>query len=160
MKLGKGILAAVMAVFLSFSMIGCSGKGPITIDGKVDVVEAQIIQVAVGVAMASKPEMVKPVYDISGKLLNHVSETDATTPSLLKMVLSSEIDKLNVDPLTRQSIYDLVGLIEAQIIREIGEYNLDDKIIIISQVIQIVHNTAEQRIKYIESLEKEKNTIK
>ena len=69
MELRKKIISAIMVIFLSLGMVGCSGSGPITIDGKIDVVEAQIIQVAVGVAMASKPEMVKPVYDISGKLL-------------------------------------------------------------------------------------------
>ena len=157
MEIRKKMLALVMAVFLGISMVGCSGKnmGPIPIDGKIDIVEAQIIQVAVGVAMASKPEMVKPVYDISGKLLDNTSSTEATTPALLKVVLGKEIDKLNVDPLTKQSIYDLAGLIEVQIIKELGEYNIDNKIVLVRQVIQIVHNTAEARIKYIDSLEKE-----
>lgn len=46
MEIRKKMLALVMAVFLGISMVGCSGKsvGPITIDGQIDIVEAQIIQ--------------------------------------------------------------------------------------------------------------------
>ena len=73
-----------------------------------------------------------------------------------KVVLGKEIDKLNLDPLTKQSVYDLTGLIEAQIIKELGDYNINDKLILVRQVIVIVHNTAEQRIKYIEQMEKDK----
>jgi hypothetical protein len=155
------MLALVMAVFLGISMVGCSGKstGPITLDGQIDVVEASIIQVAVGVAMAARPEIVRPVYDVSGKLLDHTTAT-ATTPALLKVVLGKEIDKLNLDPLTKQSIYDLVGLIEAQIIKELGDYNINDKLVLVRQVIVIVHHTAKARIDYIDQLEKDQKLKK
>lgn len=116
-------------------------------DGKVDIVEAAVIQVAVGAAMSAKPELIAPSYAVSTALLTMLDASTTTSPSMLETVLGKEIDKLNLDPLTHQSVRDLVTLIKAKIVQEL---NLTDapntKMVVLKQIVQIVHDTAAVRI--------------
>ena len=138
------VIALCSVLFLS----ACNPNGGSSIgDGKVDIVEAAVIQVAVGAAMSAKPELIAPSYAVSTALLTMLDASTITSPSMLETVLGKEIDKLNLDPLTRQSVRDLVALIKAKIVQEL---NLTDapntKMIVLKQIVQIVHDTAAARI--------------
>lgn len=142
----KSILITLFCSVLFLSACNPNGGSSIG-DGKVDIVEAAVIQAAVGAAMSAKPELVDPAYAVSTALLTMLDASTITSPSLLETVLGKEIDKLNLDPLTRQSVRDLVALIKAKIVQEL---NLTDapntKMIVLKQIVQIVHDTAAARI--------------
>ena len=141
----KSIVIAICSILF---LAACNSNGGTTIgDGKVDMVEAAVIQAAVGAAMSAKPELIAPSYAVSTALLTMLDASTITSPSMLETVLGKEIDKLNLDPLTRQSVHDLVALIKAKIVQEL---NLTDapntKMIVLKQIVQIVHDTAAARI--------------
>ena len=141
----KSIVIAICSILF---LAACNPNGGTTIgDGKVDMVEAAVIQAAVGAAMSAKPELIAPSYAVSTALLTMLDASTITSPSMLETVLGKEIDKLNLDPLTRQSVHDLVALIKAKIVQEL---NLTDapntKMIVLKQIVQIVHDTAAARI--------------
>ena len=140
----------LLLLFLIVTLFGCGCKdGKTTIgDGKVDMVEASTIRVAVGLAFAAKPNTVVPAYAISTALLQMTeSDTEKVSPIFIEQALNSEIGKLNLDPLTVQSVNDLIVLIRAQIIDQIGVNNdVQAKVIVIRQVIQIVHDSAGARL--------------
>lgn len=142
----KSILITLFCSVLFLSACNPNGGSSIG-DGKVDIVEAAVIQVAVGAAMSAKPELIAPSYAVSTALLTMLDASTITSPSMLETVLGKEIDKLNLDPLTRQSVLDLVALIKAKIVQEL---NLTDapntKMIVLKQIVQIVHDTAAARI--------------
>ena len=142
----KSIVIALCSVLL---LSACNPNGGTTIgDGKVDMVEAAVIQIAVGAAMTAKPELIAPSYAVSTALLTLIDTNVVTSPSMLEPVLDKEIDKLNLDPLTRQSARDLIALIKAQIMQQL---NIEGpppstKMLVVKQIVQIVHDTAAARI--------------
>ena len=139
------VIALCSVLFLS----ACNPNGGSSIgDGKVDIVEAAVIQVAVGAAMSAKPELIAPSYAVSTALLTFIDTSAVTSPSMLEPVLDKEIDKLNLDPLTRQSARDLVALIKAQIMQQLNVQGPppSTKMLVVKQIVQIVHDTAAARI--------------
>ena len=75
--------------------------------------------------------------------------TKTTRSNMLEIGLSDkEIDKLNLDPLTRQSARDLVALIKAQIMQQLNVQGppQSTKMLVVKQIVQIVHDTAAARI--------------
>ena len=85
---------------------------------------------------------------MSTALLTFIDTSAVTSPSMLEPVLDKEIDKLNLDPLTRQSARDLVALIKAQIMQQLNVQGPppSTKMLVVKQIVQIVHDTAAARI--------------
>lgn len=121
-------------------------------NGKVDPVEAATIQLAVGLALMSKPEAIIPAYGVSTALLAIMSDNITTvTVQLVEQSVAKEVAKLKLDPLTQQSFNDLIVLVKAEIITTIDTNNIQgsDKLVVIREIIQIVHDSAEVRLKVV-----------
>ena len=148
---GLGILIAlVLAVLIAFSW-GCSQQGESTIgNGKVDLVEAATIRVAVGLAFSARPDTVEPAYRVATGLLV-VLDADADKTALAKTIqtaLAEETKKLHLDAATAASFADLVALIEAQIMEKLNASPVtsSQKAVILRDVLTIVRDTAAARM--------------
>ncbi len=140
----------VTVLMLSTMLIlNASAGGQSTIgNGKVDLVEAATIQVAVGLAFSAKPQTVVPAYAVTTALLKIMSnDTEQVQPSMIKILVVKELEKLKLDKLTMLSMIDLMNLVEAEIKTKIDIQVQDsNKMVIIKQVIQIIHDSSEVRI--------------
>lgn len=143
----------LVAVMLSFAVMlnACAGGKTTLGNGKVDLVEAATIQVAVGLAFSAKPQTIVPAYAVSTALLKIMSnDTEKVIPSMLKSIVGDEIGKLKLDQLTTLAMIDLINLIETEIKSKLDLQTEDsNKMIIIKQVIQIIHDSAETRMGII-----------
>lgn len=148
---GLGILIAlVLAVLIAFAC-GCSQQGESTIgNGKVDLVEAATIRVAVGLAFSARPDTVEPAYRVAtGLLVVLDAEADKTAlAKTIQVALAEETKKLHLDAATAASFADLVALIEAQIMRKAQRLTGDHitKAVILRDVLTIVRDTAAARM--------------
>ena len=144
------IIALALAVFVAFSY-GCSQQGESTIgNGKVDLVEAATIRVAVGLAFSARPDTVEPAYRVATGLLV-VLDADADKTALAKTIqsaLAEETKKLHLDAATAASFADLVALIEAQIMEKLNASPVtsSQKAVILRDVLTIVRDTAAARM--------------
>lgn len=145
-------MLAMMCILVSLSF-GCAqnGSNQLIVDGKLTAVGEASLQLAVGIALSSKPEIILPAYGVATALLAILSDssTVSTIPGLQKAV-DKELDKLHLDPLAKQSFNDLVVLVEAQIKQNIAKSGIEEekeKIVIIKQMIQIVQNSAAARLE-------------
>lgn len=149
----KQEIAIILCLFVC--LFGCAQNVPITIDGKISSVEAATIQLAVGVVFSQNPETVIPAYGVSTALLAILSGTnESTTVSALDALVAKEADKLNLDPLTRQSFNDLVNLVKVQITDMLaaeGIANPSGALVLVKDVIQIVNNSAKARLDYFKT---------
>ena len=69
-NLGMFLIIAMFAVLGVNLMAGCSPQGDSTLgNGKVDLVEAATIRVAVGMAFTARPDTVVPAYRVATGLL-------------------------------------------------------------------------------------------
>lgn len=142
-----------VAVMLSIAVLlnACAGGQSTIGNGKVDLVEAATIQVAVGLAFSAKPQTIVPAYAVSTALLKIMSkDQEKVIPSMIKDMVKLEIDKLKLDALTKASMLDLYQLIEAEVKSKIDlQIDASNKMIIIQQLVQIVHDSAEARMGII-----------
>lgn len=145
-----------LLLFGCFGFTGCqkgNGIGGTTIgDGKIDPVEAATISFAVGIAMSARPSAILPAYGVSTALLALLSDnTQSVTIPILDAAVAKEVAKLNLDPITKQSFNDLVTLIKAEISSRLKVPNLgeSEKLIVVKQFIQIVHDSAAARLEII-----------
>lgn len=142
-----------VAVMLSIAVLlnACAGGQSTIGNGKVDLVEAATIQVAVGLAFSAKPQTIVPAYAVSTALLKIMSkDQEKVIPSMIKDMVKLEIDKLKLDALTKASMLDLYQLIEAEVKSKIDlQVDASNKMIIIQQLVQIVHDSAEARMGII-----------
>ena len=144
------IVAIFFAVALSIVM-GCSPQGDSTIgNGKVDLVEAATIRVAVGMAFTARPDTVVPAYRVATGLLV-VLDADADKTALAKTIktaLAEETAKLHLDAATASAFTDLVGLIEAQLLQQLKtpEVSTSQKAVILRDVLIIVRDAAADRM--------------
>lgn len=137
---------AVLSILFILLANGCKENVTTIGNGKVDVIEAATIQVAVDLALTSHPEAVEPAYKVSSELLKVLS-SEAVIPSMLGSVLDKELGKLQLDPQTLVILSSLIETIESGIKAEIGTSSNASKILVIRQVVQIVNNTAQAHIK-------------
>lgn len=148
---GLGILIAlVLAVLIAFSW-GCSQQGENTIgNGKVDLVEAATIRVAVGLAFSARPDTVVPAYRVAtGLLVVLDAEADKTAlAKTIQVALAEETKKLHLDAATAASFADLVALIEAQLMEKLNASPVtsSQKAVILRDVLTIVRDTAAARM--------------
>ena len=128
---------------------GCSGPNAlIKIDGKVDQVEAALIQTAVGVALTAKPEAVPPAYAVSTAILARI-DGGSVLLSGLDAAVQSEVDDLDLLTAEKQSVMDLVSVIRATIISKLEEEgitDIDQRLVVVKQVIEIVRASAASRL--------------
>lgn len=148
---GFGILIALVLAVLIVFACGCSQQGESTIgNGKVDLVEAATIRVAVDVAFSARPDTVEPAYRVATGLLL-VLDADADKTALAKTIqvaLAEETKKLHLDAATAASFADLVALIEAQIMEKLNASPVtsSQKAVILRDVLTIVRDTAAARM--------------
>jgi len=145
---GTGIMMLFM-VMLCFMLAGCNGVSSNVGDGQVDAVEAATIRLAVGAAMSAKPETVVPAYAVTKTLLAVMDGSEAVKVGDLEAALDDRIDTLNLTPLERQSVSDLVALVKANIVDRISGISPDLKLVVVRAVIEIVHDSAAARLQMI-----------
>jgi len=135
---------------------GCASNTTSIGDGKVDPVESATISLSVGIAMSVRPDTIMPAYKVSGALLLLFSDnSQVVTIELLEKVVFKEVDKLNLDPLTKQSFNDLITLIKAEITTTLvtaKTVNVNEKLIIIRDIIQIVYTSAANRLYIVKEV--------
>ena len=110
----RHLMCLVMAVMVLSGCAGCKVG-----DGKVDVVEAGMIRVAVGVAMSSLPESVRPAYAVSTELLKVVGTDYVTDASAIDLAIDRELDAIGLSGQERLAFMDLVAAIRGIIIDQI-----------------------------------------
>ncbi|WP_321367623.1 hypothetical protein [uncultured Desulfuromusa sp.] len=142
-------LFIVFLLFAAIALAGCTGPNAlIKIDGNVDQVEAALIQSAVGVAMTMRPEAVTPAYAVSTAILSRI-DNNSVLLSGLDGAVAAEVDKLDLLPAERQSFFDLVALVRAQIVRQLQAEGISDgaqRLVVVRQVIEIVRASAAARL--------------
>jgi len=147
---GTGIMMLFM-VMLCFMLAGCNGVSSNVGDGQVDAVEAATIRLAVGAAMSAKPETIVPAYAVTKTLLAVMDGAEAVQVRDLESALDERIDNLNLTPLEKQSVSDLVTLVRANITERVSGIAPDLKLVVVRAVIEIVHETASARLQMIGS---------
>lgn len=149
--LGMFLIIAMFFVAALAVMAGCSPQGDSTLgNGKVDLVEAATIRVAVGMAFTARPDTVVPAYRVATGLLV-VLDADADKTALAKTIktaLAEETAKLHLDAATASAFTDLVGLIEAQLLQQLNapEVSTSQKAVILRDVLTIVRDAAADRM--------------
>lgn len=145
------IIAMFLAAAALALMAGCSPQGDSTLgNGKVDLVEAATIRVAVGMAFTARPDTVVPAYRVAtGLLVVLDADSDKTTlAKTIKTALAEETAKLHLDAATASAFTDLVGLIEAQLVQELNAsaVSSSQKAVILRDVLTIVRDAAADRM--------------
>lgn len=131
-----------------FFLAGCGTSGMINVDGNVDEVEAALIRAAVGLSMSVAPETVPPAYAVSTAILSRIDGSSVLL-SDLDTAVTAEVDSLDLVPVERQSLLDLVALVRARIIQQLkdkGVADADQRMIVVRQVIEIVRQSAAARM--------------
>jgi hypothetical protein len=143
----KYLLLAVLCLGLT----GCAGttieNNALITDGKLTTTGALTLQVAVGAAMNAKPESIKPAYLVTGELLNITGNNTSTFTDVDKLI-EIEINKLELDPLTKQSVIELAGLIKQTVVEMLKKEGLstDQRMVVAIDVIKIIHQAAKARL--------------
>lgn len=150
-------LFVAMMICLAVMLTACSGTGPggSTLgDGQVDQVEAASIRVAVGLALTAKPEAVVPAYGVSTAVLAILppGEGAEVDVSLIDGVIANEVDKLNLDPLTRQSFNDLVALARAEVTKQLSAgLQGNQRLVVVRDIVAIIQQSAAARLEVAKS---------
>ena len=137
-----------MVTFL-LVLIVCALTGCVTSnvgDGKVDAVEAATIRAAVGVSMSARPETVVPAYAVTKALLAVMDGPEAVLLKDLEPELDDRIDALNLTPMEKAAVLDLVAVVRVNIEARLSGLAPDLKLVVVRTVIEIVHNTAAYRL--------------
>lgn len=141
----------ILAVLILSGLFGCTQGVHSISDQGVDPVEAAVIQVAVGAAMAALPDTIVPAYGVTSALLAERTNelAGAVNLEVFDDIVRKEINKLNLDPLTLQSCNELVVLVEAKISQQFSGLSVPDadRLVVVWQVIEIVNKTAEARLE-------------
>ncbi len=150
------VLVAVMMMMSVFLFSGCitdTGDGSSTTigNGKVDPAEAASIRLAVGLSFTAYPKAIVPAYAVSTAILEILPSDPSRPPvevSQIDSLISKEVDKLNLDPLTKQSFNDLVALAKTKIIEQLGvSSDASTRTVVIHDVLTIIQQTAAARMQ-------------
>jgi len=140
----------LVILLLLVTVVACFGpKGANTLgDGKMDAVEAATVRVAVGLAFSAQPETIAPAYAVATAVLAVLADTKEPVPaSVIDRVIGAQLDDLNLDSATRQSFNDLVLLIQAKILEQLGAGpEISNKVVVIRDIVAIVRETAAARL--------------
>lgn len=138
----RHLMCVVMAVVVLSGCAGCKVG-----DGKVDVVEAGVIRVAVGVAMSSRPESIRPAYAVSTALLKVISTDYVAEASAIDLAIARELDAIGLSGPDRLAFMDLVSSVMGIIIDQLkSSPTAESRRVLIGQVLQIVRESAASRI--------------
>lgn len=140
-----------MMLVIGFAIGGCiptGGTGATTIgNGRVDPIEAATLRMAVGLAMNQKPEAIKPAYFVSSALLSMTKDNTAILNDV-DSVIAVELNKLDLDAMTKASVMELAGLIKEYVITILnGEgIKVDQRYVVAIDLIKIVNEVAKSRM--------------
>lgn len=145
---------AVLLVSLTMSLLftGCSipgGESTTIGNGKVDPAEEASIRGAVGLALAAKPEAIAPAYAVSSVVLELLPTGGSQTveASVIDTAIAKEVEKLDLDPLTRQSFNDLVTLAKAGIMEQLGaNKDASARLLVVRDVVSIIQQCTADRL--------------
>jgi len=136
----------IMAMIFTLSFIGCSGKSNIG-DGKIDSVEEAEIRIAVGLVLSAKPTLVPVAALVSSKLLDVMSDDYISVLGTMDIIIARELKTLGLTPEELVSANDLIMLVKAKIIDQVGENTVDGaRLIMVKQVVRIINESANARI--------------
>lgn len=142
-------MKTIFAGLLMLALFGCSGSVTIG-DGRLDAIESSVIQVAVGAAMSARPELIAPAYAVSTALLGILDGREMTPLATLELSVTQQLNQLELTDLERQSAMDLLILIKARILAELGPSADDNqKILVVKTVARIVNESARTRLNAI-----------
>jgi len=148
----KSILNFGLAVLLAGVMSsGCVATNNTTIgNGRVDALEAATLKVAVGLAMSEKPEAIKPAYDVTSALLG-LTKNNIAILSDTDAIIALELGKLELDPMTKASVMELVELIKMYIVTILDGEGIpaDQRYVVAIDLIRVVHEAAKTRLDMI-----------
>ena len=147
----RKVISLPLVCFVAL-IFGCAQNSTL-VDGTVDPVEIAVIQVAVGAAMSNLPSTVIPAYSVTSALLATRAD-ESSTPIKIEEFdnrVKSEMEKLNLDPLTLQSCNELITLIEAKINQKLSGLGVpeDKRLVVVWQVIEVVNRTAQARLNMV-----------
>ena len=138
----RHLMCVVMAVVVLSGCAGCKVG-----DGKVDIVEAGVIRVAVGVAMSSRPESVRPAYVVSTALLKVISTDYVAEASAIDLAIGLELDAIGLSGPERLAFMDLVAAIRGIIIDQLkASPTAESRRVVIAEVLLIVRESAAARM--------------
>lgn len=138
----RHLMCLVMAVAVLSGCAGCKVG-----DGKVDIVEAGLIRVAVGVAMSSRPESVRPAYEVSTALLKVISPDYVSEASVIDLAIDRELDEIGLSGPERLAFMDLVALIRGIIIDQLKSSKTEgSRRVMLYDVLRIVRESAAARL--------------
>lgn len=142
----RGLMATLFIGLIVSIFIGCTGKSNVG-DGKIDAVEEAEIRVAVGLVLSAKPELVPVAALVTSKLLDVMSDDYLSALSIVDIVIASETETLKLTPEEKISFNDLVVLVKAKILSQVGEGTGDNsRLVMVKQVIRIVNESANARL--------------
>lgn len=139
------ILALIsMAIFFS-----CAGQnGLVHIDGTIDPMEESLIRLSADAALTAKPDMLKPVYDVTGAMLVKMNPT-AYTDGLIAELIRSEAIAAGIMPAEAETLVSMAYMMRAAIIAKIGEEKAAlvlGKGVLIYEIVRIIHEQAGRRM--------------
>lgn len=138
----RHLMCLVMAVAVLSGCAGCKVG-----DGKVDIVEAGVIRVAVGVAMSSRPESVRPAYVVSTALLKVIGPDYVSEASVIDLAIARELDEIGLSGPERLAFIDLASAVRGIIIDQLkSSTTAESRRVIIYDVLQIVRDSSAARI--------------
>lgn len=133
-----------------FAMVaGCATKN--IGDGQVDAVEDAIIRLAVGAAMTARPETVVPAYGVTKALLVAMDTQTTIHISILEKIVDQKLEALDLTPLEKQSMSDLVTLVRANIESRVSGLAPELQLVVVRYVIEIVHESAAVRLNLVKA---------
>lgn len=138
----RHLMCVVMAVAVLSGCAGCKVG-----DGKVDVVDAGVIRVAVGLAMSSRPESVRPAYAVSTALLKVISPDHVSEASVIDLAIARELDEIGLSGPERLAFINLASAIRGIIIDQLKSSTTEEsRRVMIYEVLRIVRESAEARL--------------
>ena len=144
----------IFILLLALAMTGCAMTQNLG-DGKVDEVEASVIRVAVGGALAAYPAAIAPAYAVSTAVLQFMDGSEAVDLSMLESKAGDEINKLQLTDLEKQSAIDLLGVVKANIKAELTKAGITDpdaKLVVVKTVLEIIKESAKARLVSIQAM--------
>jgi hypothetical protein len=145
----KNIFLLLCGIFFLSSCVQSTNTTSLR-NGKIDPVEMATLQLAIGVAMNQKPSAVKPAYLVTNELLK-ITEKNQVLLDNSDSIINTEIDKLSLDLMTKQSAKDLSNLIKQIVIQMLDSEGIskDQRYIAIIDIIKIVNQSAKSRLDYV-----------
>ena len=137
-----------IAAFLLCLLTACSAQNNTIGNGKLDPVEAAALKVGIGVALNAKPELIAPVKVVSGALLVALNgSVSASLTDVIDLVIAAEVEKLNLDPLTKASFMEFVALAKANIQTTISTEKIEasNTYIVVYEFIKLINESATLR---------------